>query len=124
MRTAPSLANVPVIIAKLPENKWVSVIDPTVSSPSCLLKNQFSDLFLHLERGNKPWHRHRRGFTTHLQAPARVRNSFKLLSPEDKEKTSYVDDIPVAGATEEVRGIQALKFGDQTGFEVGTISAS
>lgn len=42
MRTAPTLANMAVITAKLPENKkWVSVIDPTVSSPSHLLKNQF-----------------------------------------------------------------------------------
>lgn len=124
MRTAPSSANMPVIIAKLPENKWVSAIDPTVSSPSCLLKNQFSDLLLHLERGNKPLHRYRRGFTAHLQAQAHVRNLFKLLSPEDKEKTSYVDDIPATGATEELRGIQVLKLVGQTGFEVGTISAS
>lgn len=50
MRTAPSLANTPVIIAKLPEdNKWVSVIDPTLSSLA--EESEVSDLLLHLERG-------------------------------------------------------------------------
>lgn len=59
--------------------------------------------------------RYRQGFTTHQ---AHVRNLFKLLSPEGKEKTSYVDDTPVTGATEKVRGTRVLKLVDQTEFEV------
>lgn len=94
MRTAPILGSVPVVIAKLPEdNKWFSIIGPTVSPPSHLLKNHFFSVALAFgQKGLKPC-AGTTGASQHTcRTQAYFRNMFKLLSPKKKEKSpSYMD---------------------------------